>query len=241
MLRLTRSSIALSLVLSTLVGAGLTACNDNNTPTSTANTAARAVAIAGYQQAVTVGTTGADSLAVVVYDSNGSLMPGATVTWTLSDGQGTLSSASSVTDANGVARVAFTAGTTSGVAHVAAAVGNVEPVSFEEDLTPGAPARLVAMQAVTDTLAEGATLTGPLLRVVDQFGNAVPNVTVTATVQQAGDGDALANATLVSDSTGVISDTFVAGDVAGDRLIVFTTDGGLTLSFDVDVVTTSAT
>lgn len=236
MRRFSSSTLALSLAVTTISATALTACNDKSSTTSaTTDVAARAVAIAGYQQSITVGTVGSDSLRLVVYGASGDLLPGATVTWTVTDGTGTLSSASSVTNAQGVASVAYTAGTTSGITHIAAAVGNVAPVQFEEDLMPGAAASLVAMTPVTDTLTVGEPLTGALFRVVDQYGNAVPNVTVTVTEQSAADGDALQSTALVSDQTGVVSDTFVPGAAAGNRVLVFTTDTGLTLTYTVDV------
>lgn len=236
MYRFSRSSVALSLVLTTLAASSLTACKDSTSPAVVA-TAARAVAIGGYQQTLTVGTTGSDSLAVAVYSTTDALLPGATVQWAISDGQGTLSSATSVTDASGVARVAFTGGTVAGVTHVSATVGTVAPAVFEETLHADAPARLIAMQAAEDTVMADSSFSGALVKVVDQYGNAVANVTVTAAIQSPVDGDVLANTVLTTDSNGVVSDAFVPTDIAGQRVLVFTTDGGLTLSYRIDVTT----
>lgn len=230
-----RFTFAQLAITATVFVSSLTACRDDTAPV-VAETATRTVAIAGYQQSVTVGTTGTDSLALVVYGSSGNVLPGATVQWTV-DGGGTLSNASSVTDENGVARVAFSAGTMAGVAHVSATVGTAEPTMFEETLTADAPARLIAMQATEDTVAAGSALSGALLKVVDQYGNAVANVTISASEQSAVDGDVLTNSVLTTDASGEISDTFVPADVPGERVLVFTTDSGLTLSLLVDVIT----
>ncbi len=214
----------------------LAACHSTTSPAAP-ETAARALAVAGIEQAITVGTTGSDSLAVVVYGTSGDPLVGTSVAWAVSDGQGSLSAATSVTDARGIARVAFAAGTVSGLAHVTATAGNVAPVSFEEVLQPGAPARLVAMQATEDTVSAGSSFSGTLLRVVDQYGNAVPNVSLTVVEQASadGDGDYLATTALTTDANGTVTDTFVPSSSPGQRVLVFTTDSGLTLSYRIDV------
>ena len=105
----------------------LTACSDTTAPAPVGG-AARAIAIAGMQQAVTAGEAAPDSLAVVVYDGQGQFLTNAQVQWSIVDGDGTLSSAASTTDARGIAKVAFNAATRTGVTHVSAQTSDASPV-----------------------------------------------------------------------------------------------------------------
>lgn len=69
-------------------------------------------------------------LTVTVRDQNGDPISGRTVNWTVATGGGTLTSTSSVTNAQGVATMTYTAGATAGAATVTASVGTLAPVTF---------------------------------------------------------------------------------------------------------------
>ena len=69
-------------------------------------------------------------LTVTVQDQNGDPIAGRTVNWTVATGGGTLTSTSSVTNAQGVATMTFTAGATAGASTVTASVGTLAPVTF---------------------------------------------------------------------------------------------------------------
>ena len=88
--------------------------------------------------------------------------------------------------------------------------------------------------APEDSVVTGATFSGALVEVVDRFGNAVPNVTLTVSEQSVGDGDALTNTVISTDASGFGTDAFIAG-VVGQRVITIATDGGLAVSYRIDV------
>jgi hypothetical protein len=69
-------------------------------------------------------------LTVTVRDQNGDPLSGRTVNWAVASGGGTLASTSSVTNAQGVATMTYTAGATVGTATVTASVGTLTPVTF---------------------------------------------------------------------------------------------------------------
>ena len=74
-------------------------------------------------------------LTVTVRDQNGDPIANRTVNWTVATGGGTLTSATSVTNAQGVATMTYTAGATAGAATVTATVGNLTPVTFNFTIT----------------------------------------------------------------------------------------------------------
>ena len=69
-------------------------------------------------------------LTVTVRDQNGDPIEGRTVNWTVATGGGTLASTSSVTNAQGIATMTYTASATAGTATVTASVGTLTPVTF---------------------------------------------------------------------------------------------------------------
>ena len=84
---------------------------------------------------LTSGSQPSQPLSVTVKDQNGDPISGLTVNWTVATGTGTLTSATSVTNAQGVATMIFTAGATAGTATVTATVGNLTPVAFNFTIT----------------------------------------------------------------------------------------------------------
>ena len=91
--------------------------------------------VSGDNQTITVSTASAP-LTVTLLDQNDDPIAGRTVTWTVASGSGTLTSATSVTNTQGVATMVFTAGTTTGAATVTATVSGVAPVTFDITVMP---------------------------------------------------------------------------------------------------------
>jgi len=77
---------------------------------------------AANNQTGTVGLALADSLQVHVTTASGAAIGGTTVTWTVATGGGTVSPATSVTNANGDATTSLTLGATVGANTVTAAI-----------------------------------------------------------------------------------------------------------------------
>ncbi len=77
-----------------------------------------------------INTTFPTELAVRVVNQFGQPIQGATVTWTVVSGGGTVSAASTQTDASGIAFVNYTSGATTGLVTIRAQVGAVTPLTF---------------------------------------------------------------------------------------------------------------
>lgn len=86
--------------------------------------------VSGNSQVGPVGTLLAESLTVRVADQNGMTLAGAAVSWTVTSGGGSVSPGSTVTNADGIARAAWTLGTLSGNQSVSASVGSLTPTTF---------------------------------------------------------------------------------------------------------------
>ena len=97
--------------------------------------------VSGDGQEGLVGEQLAKPFVVAVQDENGSALEGVPVTFSVTEGGGTLSAATETTDANGQAATTLTLGSQPGPNTVAAAVEGLEPVTFTataigQDQTP---------------------------------------------------------------------------------------------------------
>lgn len=124
---------------------------------------------------VAAGAAAADSLAVKVVDDNGRGVSGIQVTWQgdPATGGATVSPASSVTNANGIARTAVTGGTRAGPSTASARItANGQPVTLAYVVTVNAgPAASLAIAPVSGVMANGTTRT-LTVAATDQYGNA---------------------------------------------------------------------
>lgn len=76
--------------------------------------------VSGNNQNVPIGSTTAAPLVVRALDNSAAPLPGATVTWTVAQGSGSVSAATTITDDSGQASVTFAPGTTTGTTTVKA-------------------------------------------------------------------------------------------------------------------------
>jgi hypothetical protein len=117
-------------------------------------------------------------LTVLVRDTYGNATPGIAVAWTIASGGGALASASTVTDANGVATNGWTLGSLLGlqtVTAVAAGLSNA-PVSFTATALKGAATSTVSqlvMSVLQSSVTAGATLATIVVSAEDATGNIV--------------------------------------------------------------------
>lgn len=84
----------------------------------------------GDNQTIAVSTASAP-MTVTLLDQNDDPIAGRTVNWAVATGTGTLASASSVTNAQGVASMTFTSAATAGNATVTATVAGLTPATFD--------------------------------------------------------------------------------------------------------------
>lgn len=160
-------------LLTITLGLSLTSCGDDPAapPTPQSITAS-----AGTGQTATVGELLGAGLAVVVTGSDDQPLAGATVSWQVTGGGGSLSPTSSETDASGTAGTDWTLGTAAGAQTVTATVQGLAPVTFTATATPGAPAEVLVTPDAPTIEALGATIQlAASLR--DAFGNDLDGAT----------------------------------------------------------------
>jgi uncharacterized protein YjdB len=132
--------------------------------------------VAGSGQLGVAGAALAQHLVARVRDQHGQPMPQVEVAWQAVGG-GSLSTATAVTDADGLVRSTWTLGTTAGANEARAAVAGVADVVFTAVGVPGAPASVsitpavATLTAVQDTVRFGAV-------VADQHGNVIASPSI---------------------------------------------------------------
>ena len=132
-------SVALKGATRLLAGAGMAvsllfaaACDDEDDPFVPVVTT---ITLTSGNPQTVARNAASQPLTVTVRDQNGDPIANRTVNWTVATGGGTLTSATSVTNAQGVATMTYTAGATAGAATVTATVGNLTPVTFNFTIT----------------------------------------------------------------------------------------------------------
>jgi len=168
--------------------AGLTGSPVAFTASATAAAAATVAVSAGDGQSATVATAVAVDPAVVVTDAFGNVVSGVSVTFAVAGGGGSVTGASQVTNASGVATVnSWTLGNSAGANSLTATVTGLTPATFTATGTAG-PATQVAINAGDNQTAtvNTAVATSPSVLVRDAFNNPVQGVTVTFTVTGGG-------------------------------------------------------
>jgi len=96
-------------------GVGIVSCNSTAGPDAPEGI----TAVSGNDQSAPVGTAVSNPLVVLVVNATGAPFSGATVTWTVTGGGGSVSDSTSVSDATGHATMTYTAGSSPAVATVA--------------------------------------------------------------------------------------------------------------------------
>ncbi|WP_420904236.1 beta strand repeat-containing protein [Candidatus Magnetaquiglobus chichijimensis] len=173
------------------------------TLTATAGAAASLAADSGTGQSGTVDTNLANPFGVIAKDAYNNVVSGATVTFAVAGGGGSLSSTTANTNSSGIATSTLKLGQTAGVNSVTASVAGVaNPVTFTATGNAGAATQVVlgaSSSTVSATSANQVTLTGTLK---DSFGNTVTsdNTTVVTFVLDSTSYGTLTSATATAGS-----------------------------------------
>lgn len=148
--------------------------------TAVAGPAANIATVTGFNQSGTVGTTLPSAIIAKVTDAYGNAVSNAQVTFADAGYNGTFQPNPAVSASNGQASTTFTLPTTAvNKLSVTASSGSASPATFPETAVAGAPASLTISAGNKQTGTPGTQLTKALqVAVKDQYGNAVPNVTV---------------------------------------------------------------
>jgi hypothetical protein len=179
--------------------------------------------VQGDAQTVRVGLAATDSLAVRVKDQYGNPAPGVSVGWVVgSGGGGSVSPASTTTNAAGVAKTQLTAGTTvSSSLAIQASVPTLAAIAFTATSAAAPATQLLLMQPAAGAASGSAFGTQPIVRFIDVHGNTDPTVTAPVSVTVTGSAT-LTGTTAVTPVNGVA--TFSAVGLLG-------TTGNYTLSY----------
>jgi protocatechuate 3,4-dioxygenase beta subunit len=186
--------------------------------------------VAGDDQSATVGQAVAIAPAVRVRDAQGTPLPGIPVTFTATQGGGTVVDPTPVTDADGVATVGeWRLGNVVGENELSAQVSGQElegsPVVFTASATAGgvsASASQIEAAPATITASSGASAATITVRVRDQFGNPVAGVPVALEVS--GSGNTLTQPGEPTDANGVATGR-LSSTAAGARTVSATAGG----------------
>lgn len=191
----------------TLLGLSLLACGGGDggpgtDPDPPLPKGPRLTITGGDRQVDTVGQVLPLPLTVVLKDTLGQPIPGATVDWSVVSGAGAVTP-SSVTGADGQATANYTLGplvTTNSVRAFSPVA--VAPVFFTQNPLHDVPAQLIRSAGDSQYSEIGvATLDQYAVKAADQFGNGIPQLSVQWTVT-AGNGTVSA-ATSVTDAAGI--------------------------------------
>ena len=216
-----RSVITTPLILAVCAAVlGLAACHSDD---STAPRTASAVSVlSGDSQSGTVGAALAAPVVLQVNDQNGKALAGVAVNITVGTASGSVPSAQMTTDANGQLTVSWTLGTVAGTDTLGIQAGSLAAVQVLATASPGLPASIMVTAGDAQSAAAGSALATPLtVKVVDQYGNAVPNVTVTFSDDASG---ALTATTVTTDAFGVATDALTFGPNAGQDDVTASVD-----------------
>lgn len=179
--------------------------------------AAALVKTAGDAQTDTVGQALPTDLEVQVNDGGGSGIASATVAFAVTAGGGSLSVTDVTVGADGRGSTSWTLGTVTGAHAVSVTVqGTSVSESFGATAVADAPDTLAIVSGDGQIGVEGAPLADSLVvRVVDQFGNAVEGASVDFTVVSG--GGSMSPTTVASDAAGQAASEWTLGATTGTQ------------------------
>jgi adhesin/invasin len=187
--------------------------------TTTATTMALS---AGDGQTGVVNTALATVYSVLVTNAAGAAVQNVQVHWATGPGGGSMNPSTSLTDVNGIATSTRTLGTVARADTATASVGALtgSPVRFRATALPGAAAQLVKQSRDPQTGTVATVVTAPVLKVTDQFGNAVSGVIVDFAVLG---GGTLGATRSTSDTAGLATaGTWTLGSAVGTNTVTVT-------------------
>ena len=149
--------------------------------------AAVLLAVAGDGQIGEIGRELAIPLTVKVTDASGNPIEGLSVSWSVEPGSGSVSSTTSMTNAEGIAAVVWKLGDQRGEEMVSASVAGLPPVVFKATGIPPQPAGVtITTQPPSSALIGQRFPIQPAVEVRDGDGNLIDGVEVTASIESGG-------------------------------------------------------
>jgi hypothetical protein len=206
--------------------------------TNLPGTAAKLAIASGDRQFTTVNTTYSKGLQVLVTDAYNNPVQNIPVTFNSpSGGPGIVLSGSNLinTNSSGIALLdGFVANKLAGTFSVAAGVPNLPSLNFNLNNNPGAVGSLVPIAGgVQSTVINGTFAAALQVKVVDVYGNNLPDVPVTFNSPVSGTSLTFtANNLIRSDANGLVfSPTMKANGLIGSYSVTASTPGASTINF----------
>ncbi|MEO8334294.1 MAG: Ig-like domain-containing protein [bacterium] len=205
--------------------------------TATAVTGAATItANAGDNQTATVFTTVAIAPSVFVKDNNNNPISGQSVTFAVASGNGTITGATTTTNASGIATVgSWTLGGTAGANTLTAtSAGSIgSPVTFTATGTADVAQTMTLNGGSGQTAGAGTAVpTPPSVLIKDQYNNAVSGAAVTFTV--ASGGGSVTGGTATTNASGIATvGSWTLGNTPGANTLtaMSTSVAGVTITF----------
>ena len=153
-------------------------------------------------------------------------IPEVSVAWTVAAGGGSVVSATTRTNAQGLAQVNWTLGTSAGPNSVSATIENLNALLFTATARAAGATQLLLESGGGQTAAVGALLPQPIVfKVLDQFNNPVEGIDITVASAQGG----TFSSPVRTDATGLASLTWRLGTGAGQHQLTASAQGTNTL------------
>ena len=171
------------------------------------------------------------ALTVTVKNAAGQPIDSALVTFAVASGGGTVAVPSVRTDSLGRATNTWTLGQTAGVQTMTASAGALPAVTFVAVASAQAASTIAKVAGDAQTAVAGATVAiRPAVKIADQFGNPVPNATVTFAI--ASGGGQVGGGSATTDATGVATvGSWKLGNTAGANSLTATVQGVAPVTF----------
>ena len=204
-----------------------TGTTGSNTATLTEAGAPATVTVVLNPSTVTANGTDTSTATATVVDSNGTLVPGAVVTFS-TNGDVTFSDSGTCTTATsgaglGTCSVTITASPTADTETITVTTANSKTGTAPLTESPGPVTSLTVNLDPASIPADGASTSQATVTVTDAEGNVVPQAAVTFTTS--GDVTFSNNGNCTSDATGTCSVTITASTTSGNETITATSNG----------------
>lgn len=176
--------------------------------------------VQGNAQSVQAGLLLPTPVVVRVIDKNGLGMPSIPVTFVLSDGGGSVTPASAISDARGEVTVKWTLGPIQPVQSLTASASGVTPVRIQAQAI--LPSDITVAQGNNQTGKAGVVLTNSIVVRVTGTGN-LPMVGVPVAFQVSSGGGAITPQTILTNALGEATAKWTLGSVAGQNTATVST------------------
>ena len=196
-------SVRMSLVAVLAIAIAGCSAGDHTGPGPVKPAAVNTAIIANLSGAAGLALPSAPTFAVT--DAAGNSLSGVAVNVTVTAGGGTLAGAPTASAKGATPIGTWTLGKLAGVNSVTVTVAGLTPVVIAATGNPGVPAALTVVSGNNQSAFAGTIVALPaVLKVADQFGNAIAASSVVFTIS-AGGGSLSGSATVVADATGNVT------------------------------------